>query len=232
MRRLIVGLLGLSALSVGAASAADLPAKAPVYKAPVPVVYNWTGIYIGAFGGGLWADKDWRFITGTTTSHNVDGFFGGGQIGVNWQLAPNWVVGAQFDWGWSGASGSAACPNATFNCATKIKSLGSVTGRVGYAWDSLLAYVKGGGAWVEDEYEATGASTFTGSNTPWGWTIGGGLEWGFTRNWSVFAEYDYYGFGTNRITFANAAGTRDDFDAEQRVNVAKVGLNYRFNWRP
>jgi outer membrane immunogenic protein len=29
------------------ATAADMPVKAPVYKAPVIAPYNWTGLYIG-----------------------------------------------------------------------------------------------------------------------------------------------------------------------------------------
>ena len=230
MRRIVVALLGATVLSVTAAHAADMPTKAPVYRAPPPVVYNWTGIYIGGFAGGRWALKDWAVINGNTTGHDANGFFGGGQIGVNWQFATNWVVGGQFDWGWTNSKGSSACPNAAFTCETKVRDLGSLTGRIGYAWNNWLVYGKGGGAWVHDDYTATGTSTFTGSNNPWGWTVGGGVEWGFAPNWSAFVEYDYYDFGTKRIQFANAAGTRDDFDAKQRVSVAKVGVNYRFNW--
>lgn len=230
MRRLIIALLAATALGSVAANAADMPVKAPVYQPPPAIAYNWTGIYIGGFAGGLWAHNDWTFLTGLSTGHDVNGFFGGGQIGVNYQFATNWVIGVQFDWGWSGATSSSACPNPAFRCESKVKDLGSLTGRVGYAWDNWLLYAKGGGAWVHDEFNATGASTFTGSSTPGGWTVGGGLEWGFAPNWSLFAEYDYYDFGTKRIDFANAVGVRDDFDVKQRVNVAKLGVNYRFNW--
>ena len=51
----------------------------------------------------------------------------------------------------------------------------------------------------------------------------------FAPNWSVFAEYDYYAFGTNRLTF-NLVGGGLDFneDIHQNVNLGKVGVNYRF----
>ena len=228
MRRLVVALLGATAMSI-TANAADLPVKAPM--APPVMLYNWSGIYVGGFAGGLWAHKDWTFVgSGLSTSHTVDGFFGGGQIGANWQFANNWVIGAQFDWGWTNADGSSACPNPAYTCATNVKDLGSFTGRVGYAWDNWLVYFKGGGAWVKDDYEATGPILYTGSNTPWGWTVGGGVEWGLAPNWSLFAEYDYYGFGTKQISFTDAVGTHDDFDVKQNISVVKVGFNYRFNW--
>jgi outer membrane immunogenic protein len=140
------------------------------------------------------------------------------------------VIGAQFDWGWTNADGSSACPNAAYTCASEVRHLGSVTGRLGYAWNNWLLYGKGGFAWARDEYDATGPDTYTGSSSPTGWTVGGGLEWGFAPNWSAFVEYDYYDFGTKRISFTNAAGASDDFDAKQEVNVVKVGINYRFNW--
>jgi len=209
------------------ASAADMPVKA--VRGPIAApVYNWTGFYVGGFGGGLWGKKDWTFLNGATTGHTANGFLGGAQIGYNWQAA-SWVFGIQGDWGWSGAKGSSACPNAAFTCETQIKSLGSVTGRVGYAWNNVLAYVKGGGAWIKDDYKATsGANIYTGSNTPGGWTVGTGLEYGFTPNWSAFVEYDYYNFGTHRIVFTNAAGATDNFDSKQRVGVIKGGVNFRF----
>ncbi len=66
-----------------------------------------------------------------------------------------------------------------------------------------------------------------------GWTVGGGLEWMFAPNWSVFAEYSYMDFGRTNIAFANAPGT---FGAptlnETRLTLqtALVGVNYKFNW--
>src|SRR5262245_47356685 len=84
MRHLAMRMISAAALSLGltaAASAADLR---PAYKAPAPVAapynYSWSGFYIGGHAGGGWTDGE-------------SGFVGGGQIGYNWQLSPNWVIG-------------------------------------------------------------------------------------------------------------------------------------------
>ena len=109
MRTKIVGLLAV-AFSLGfaqAASAADLPVKAPVAIA----VYNWTGCYVGANAGGKWG----RFKeTDTTPSFtflqtpfaadfaNPDNATGssvvaGGQVGCRYQTAQRWVLGIEGD---------------------------------------------------------------------------------------------------------------------------------------
>lgn len=104
------------------ASAADLPAKAPIY-APPPV-YSWSGFYIGGnIGGGFGtADTDFNVAPVTVTTNifgtftvpgsagskstNLDGIIGGGQIGYNWQYSPNWVLGLEADIQASGQKGS------------------------------------------------------------------------------------------------------------------------------
>ena len=89
---------------------------------------------------------------------------------------------------------------------SKVKGLSSVTGRVGYAWDRFLGYVKGGGAWEQDEYSWTspGFTIGTITQTRSGWTVGIGGEYAFTNNLSGFIEYDYYGFGTKSASFYQA----------------------------
>jgi len=47
----------LPLLAGGPAQAADLPAKAPMYKAPV--AYSWTGLYIGGHLGAGWNTGEW-----------------------------------------------------------------------------------------------------------------------------------------------------------------------------
>jgi outer membrane immunogenic protein len=146
------------------------------------------------------------------------------------------VFGIQGDYDWTNANGSAADPTFAPDLATdatKIKSLASVTGRVGYAWDRFLGYVKGGGAWVKDEYTATD-TTFglvsTASETRAGWTIGGGGEYAFTDWLTGFVEYDFYDFGTKTNSFTGSAGAFP-IAIKQTVSVAKAGLNFKFGWR-
>jgi outer membrane immunogenic protein len=120
MKKLLLIATALVAFAaVGSARAADLPA-APVYKAPVmaPVVYDWTGFYVGGNVGYSWADWDSTNVGGTftfpgtptafssTASPKVDGFLGGVQGGYNWQFNRNWVVGIEGDFNWSGERAS------------------------------------------------------------------------------------------------------------------------------
>jgi outer membrane immunogenic protein len=221
----------------GAVFAADLPVKAPVYRAPPPVAFfSWTGCYVGGNVGGLWARSDWTNLNGTSLGgHDADGWLGGVQAGCNYQV-DRWVFGVQGDYDWARAKGSS--PDAAIigdSDETKIKSLASVTGRVGYAWDRLLVYVKGGGAWERNDYRvfvtATGATVFTGRDTRSGWTVGAGAEYAFNNWLSGFVEYDYYDFGTRGVGFFdNNGGFFGTANIREDKHVAKVGLNLR--WGP
>src|SRR5271156_2859001 len=54
MRKTLLAVIGMAALGIGPAAAADLAAR-PYTKAPPPVaaaIYDWTGFYIGIDGGG------------------------------------------------------------------------------------------------------------------------------------------------------------------------------------
>jgi outer membrane immunogenic protein len=112
--------------------------------------------------------------------------------------------------------------------------LATVTGRLGYAWDRVLLYAKGGVAFADEEHDfgffvdlLPVAST--GEKTRTGWTVGGGVEVAFAGNWSFKAEYNFMDFGDKDVGFTNQFG---DFVGsariDQQIHVAKVGLNYRF----
>jgi outer membrane immunogenic protein len=114
----------------------------------------------------------------------------------------------------------------------------SVTGRIGYAWDRFLGYVKGGGAWERDELTIDFFNTGvigSRSDTRSGWTIGIGGEYAFTNWITGFVEYDYYNFGGRSNDFvcgprACFANTFDlPIDVKETKSVFKVGLNFLFN---
>ncbi len=114
---------------VQAASAADMPAKAPVYKAPIAApVYNWTGLYVGGVAGYGWADavhcdaSPAPGVCGPVT--DMKGWNAGITLGYNWQWA-NWVLGVEGDWSWAnmkGHSGNIAGFGCGGACDNKIKS--------------------------------------------------------------------------------------------------------------
>ena len=78
-------------LGINAASAADMAVKAPYFKAPVSVVYDWTGFYIGA-NAGVGVGRDYTRLdvpaggSFEASYLNPQGGLGGGQIGYNWQI--------------------------------------------------------------------------------------------------------------------------------------------------
>jgi outer membrane immunogenic protein len=232
MKRLLLASVGLVALGIAVpASAADLgvrrgPAAAPVAVAPI---YNWTGFYIGAHVGYGWADKEWTFIgSGLSTSHQPDGFLGGGQIGFNWQTGAL-VLGVEGQLSWADLDGSSLCPNPAFVCSTQIDLLGTAAIRLGFAAANWLFYVKGGLAWIDEDFRAVaGPVIFEGDRSEAGWMVGVGVEYGFTPNWSAKIEYNYMDFNSDRIRFVGPAGVTDDFDVDQQVHVVKFGINYRF----
>jgi outer membrane immunogenic protein len=249
MKRLWLGILGLTSLGMaGTASAADMAVKAPP-PAPLPVIYNWSGFYIGANGGGAWSDKCWDLTTFRVPvasfregCHNASGGVVGGQVGYRWQSA-SWVFGleAQGDWAdLKGSNVSLFTPIWTNN--SKIEAFGLFTGQVGYAWNNVLWYVKGGAAVTDDKYRgtvtATGAVFDSASETRWGGVVGTGLEWGFAPNWSVAVEYDHLFMGNRSITTTSAgvlagipAGAVFRTDSiRQDVDMVTARINYHFNW--
>ena len=247
--------MGLS-LASGAALAADV--ARPAYKAPPPAPvapYSWTGFYIGIHGGGAWFDKDWFYPCTPTNlliplpcdlsqgGHTGASWLAGGQIGFNYQVG-QWVWGMEAQFSATRIEGDNL--DIAFPTQERLHSrtdfIGTVAARLGLAWDRVLLYAKGGFAWVHDDYWLTLApqqilagSTFaTADETRWGWMVGAGIEYAFAQNWSVKLEYNYLDLGTKRIAFTSTGvvPTQPPFDEdiEQRIQVVKVGLNYRFNW--
>jgi outer membrane immunogenic protein len=225
------------------AFAADLPIKAPVYKAPVAAspVFAWTGCYLGANIGGAWAKKS--FSNSLTLpddgGHTANGIIGGGQAGCDYQFASNWVIGIQgmLDGAHlTGSNTSPDDPDGTFS--TRVKWFGTVTGRLGFlVTPSFLIYGKGGVAFVgENQSQDSIEGLFppvaihgsTGDFARTGWDAGAGLEWMFAPSWSVWLEYDHMGFGSTSETFAFADGSSFQENVKQSVDKVLVGVNYRF----
>ena len=241
---------------VGAASAADLRAR-PV--APVlPPAFSWTGCYLGGFVGGAWVDDitvtnaygQAIVLPSNSWSYSLDSsFIGGGTLGCNWQpIGTPWVFGIEGEIGYIDLSGSASVPfgpNVVFASASIGNTYGMVTGRLGYAVDRILFYVKGGAAFVEESVTVshpaiagvTPAFVATVSNNDARWTIGGGIEWAFANNWTLKGEYMFIGSDTNSpcafnpgvaggiVPAGNYCWNHSGFDG---ISTAKIGLNYLF----
>jgi outer membrane immunogenic protein len=254
MKRAVVIGVGLLALGAAPVMAADLPVKAPVV-APVVVapIYNWNGIYIGGNVGGGWGRAEYLNTANTTFfgdvggpptfSHNTRGFVGGGQIGYNWQSG-SFVFGVEAMADFSDIKGNinplrGGLPplGRDDNFETRIRSLFLGTARVGYAANNWLLYVKGGYAGGNvrvSVVDAAGINQGSGSASRWrnGWTVGGGVEYGITPNWTVAAEYNYVRLQASSYDLAGAAAPLVyRFDVATRdTHLALLKLNYKFDW--
>ena len=239
----LIGVACVALLAAPPVNAADLgtrqPYETPPVIAPVPI-FTWTGCYLGGQVGGGWghnklSDPSGAFFAGTGEAIrvNTSGFLGGGQVGCDWQFAPNWVIGIEGAAAWADLKGHTldvfthttgggpfpspppSTSTATGTFSAKTDFLASATGRIGWAWDRWLLYAKGGAAWDHDKYSFIGRVTvpgilngfapfdFTASETRIGWTAGAGIEWAFWSNWSAKLEYDFYDFGSRRVIFVS-----------------------------
>lgn len=175
MKRLFLIVACLLALTLSSRlMAADM--EPPYFKAPpAPILYNWTGFYIGVNGGGGSSSQNFSGTQvtplGSTAFSGGDGLGGalaGGHIGFNYQFPSNIVIGVEADADWSDYtnSGTAGCSTFTTGaftglpagCATNSETLndfGTVRGRLGYAWDRVLFYGTGGWAWGKSSGNST-----------------------------------------------------------------------------
>ena len=226
-----------------AASAADLPMKAP-YRSMDPVTFTWTGFYVGGSGGIIsqgavqtdvdgfdylaGAPGDTRGVTGT------GGLFGV-NVGYNYQMG-TWVLGLEADISASSLDntmnqsitpfGFASC---RWGFQSKLSSLGTVRGRIGYAFNRALIYATGGLAYGHVQNNASSDSGepgqyFSSTKTKTGWTAGGGVEYAVTNNWTVRSEILYVDLGTTTVT--NNSGCR--FGFKNTYTLGRLGVNYKF----
>jgi outer membrane immunogenic protein len=267
MKRVLVGLIAAVVLATTHAFAADLlPYKAPPPSPAAPA--TWTGFYVGLNGGyGVGRDPISQALTepGVGSAFSLSnqwvsplgGLFGG-QLGYNWQSG-HVLFGAEGDIQWAGQKDTAGCNITCFGATTvppggflvgsveqKLDWFGTVRGRVGWATDSWLLYVTGGGAWGRVDSTTSASSTgafgfgafalfnpFTvaesSSFTKGGWVIGGGTEVRLASSWSAKFEYLYMDLGSINdvlpITGSTAILTTS---SAIRDNIVRAGVNYKF----
>jgi outer membrane immunogenic protein len=123
MKTLLLAVAGLTAIAIGPALAADLPARASVYtKAPAIVepIPSWAGLYIGINGGGGSNHNCWDLTNNgapvvpvSVGCHNATGGLAGGQVGYRWQMT-NWVFGLEAQGDWANLKGSNISSLGTF----------------------------------------------------------------------------------------------------------------------
>jgi outer membrane immunogenic protein len=221
----------MAIIAVGSAShvaaAADLPPRMPT-KAP-PMAYeqpfSWTGCYIGINGIGEFGQARFQRAGMANQNFNVNGGFAGLTAGYNYQIGPA-VVGFETDIDGGQAKGTGLCA-AGVTCQVKQNFLGTVRGRLGYAYDRFMPFVTGGLAYGDVRVNALGLNAM--NTTRVGWTVGGGVEAQIYGNWTAKLEYDFVSLGNVNcgVNCGVPAGAAP-LKVRLNENVIRGGVNYRF----
>jgi outer membrane immunogenic protein len=232
----------------GSAQAADLYVKAP----PV-VVYDWSGIYVGANGGGDWGSESWAFPTNNFYVNNapagftthMHGALAGGQIGAQKQLngvsliGVPWVIGVELTGDWTNLRQSLTGPiSPTFPndvWTTKLHDLETLSLRSGWAFNNWMLYTKSGGATGLVNVSALSGVpvpgvTFSQSQRLWGITSGAGVEYAWTPNWILGVEYDYTRLWAGQFSGTASNGAPISFGSSSAFTVQSVvgRVSYKF----
>lgn len=256
----LIAAVALIAGSSGPSTAFAADLAKPIYTATPPATfYDWTGFYVGGHLGYGWsrantnADPLPSVVAFGTSPSALDlhssGAIGGGQVGHNWQFAPNWAFGIEADISWSGVEGSntavvlpggnaATCLNCTATVNRKWDYLGTIRGRFGVTWDHWFAYGTGGFAYGSASFNGNVAiPNFThpasAKATGYGWALGGGLEYALAGNWTMKGEYLYIQLNDggnvvgNEIPMAPPFAYRYTWE-DTKIHTFRFGLNYKF----
>lgn len=232
MTKLRFTLTAFAALFCGTAGAADLRGVALPPAPALPDLYSWTGVYAGLQGGYAWGSNRVRIgapagpFAPMSFRVDDDSAFGGAHLGFNYQFGAV-VLGIEGDI-------EAVGERSRFDdvgIAGRISRdwQGSARARIGYAFDRLMVYATGGASFTEYERRVFDPAGFgerlTSART--GWNIGAGVNFAFTDNLILGAEYRYTDFGRNRFATSGAFPGLTG-DQELSTHSARASIAYKF----
>lgn len=231
-------LAGILAFS-GVASAADLNnyKAAPASPETVAPMFSWTGFYIGGFGGGYFGRSNSVNTAGTiSTTVSPGGPTIGGFVGFNYQLS-SFVLGAEAEGGWIGASANTNYVNPANNNVSNYRAAydweSRVRARVGYAFDHFLPFIAGGvsfsntkATYVGVSYNSNGNPSIDKSET--GWNIGGGVDWAIDNHWILRAEYIHDEYGRWNFPFSNISNSFGNRRISTSADSVRAAISYKF----
>ena len=247
MKPIVVAIL-LSLVTAGRAAAADvappapLPPSAPANYYPATAPINWGGIYLGINGGYGFGSSNWTNAGVSTSGFTTDGALVGGTIGLNYAGYGGLMFGVEGDLDWSalkGSSSTAACAGLGVTtgaaCETQSEWLSTARVRAGYAFNRILIFATAGAAIGDFQVALNPPATFLSVGPQLGWTVGAGIEFAFTDNWTAKVEYLYVNLGTVSCPVgascpqANAAGV-STASVSLAESLVRAGINYKFSW--
>lgn len=186
----------------------------------------WQGLYWGLSGGYGWGDSNGSFDSADSASTDPEGYLASATVGYNMLLGSGILVGVEGDLGVMDISADDKDVDSGIYRTSFGPWWGTLRGRAGIALGPLLLYGTGGLAFASlDEVSLDlGDEKASDSELRAGWVAGGGVEFAFSQSVSAKVEYLHMDFGsTDGLTY-----TGDSYSFDNKVDVVRAGLNFRF----
>lgn len=211
-------------MTTGATSfAADLTSIAPTFA-----VNHWAGFYVGAQFGGTQASVQANvpiLLANGTVRDNAP--IGGIHVGHNWQVN-SLVVGIEVDGNLSAVDrtisqlGGVAL-GGTVRASSRYEA--GLVGKIGLSFNQALIYVLGGASVANYASVSNVAGTSRSiDENRFGWTLGAGIAYKFSSNWSGRIEYRYADYGSTVQAFIPGVNVTRHVKTQRIM----VGLSYQF----
>lgn len=218
-RRAALFVTAVAALAAAPTLAADIPGQQP-WSAPNRVAAAWQGFYAGVHAGYVWGQSDATLTPGPTAlSFKPTSFAGGLFAGMNFQVAPQFVVGGEADVSIFNLDRTLLVGGLGYTSTANWQ--GTLRGRAGFAFDNILIYGTAGLALTNREMSGPLGSA---STTQIGYALGAGVEGKVTDNVFARVEYVFTHFGGNNFAIGGVQRINGDLD----VHNFRAGVGYRF----
>jgi len=194
---------------------------------PLPQT-NWNGFFIGLTGGSAVGNTHAAGVVSTDGEVGLgsDGYNIGGQVGYNWMVSPQWVVGVEGDISYLSLKHSNLNYNNGAVTGTDASWIATARGRVGYSTGPALLYATAGGAWVNVKDSLAWYAPTSSTKTLGGYAVGGGIETVFRGAWTMKSEYLFIDAGRGNVLESDG----DHLQFNHQYHLFRTGLTYRFNW--
>jgi outer membrane immunogenic protein len=243
MRALRLGAAALAiaaSIPTGAAEAdgyrpitADRYRPAPQFMEPI--TYDWSGFYLGGQLGGAYGSVDWNYNgTPISVEETTTSFAGGAHAGAQKQWG-RMVLGIDVAYTWADLQRTAPAPLLTNSTLTaSANDILLVTGKVGYAFDNLLASVRAGwaSATVDFTTNLNGTVATSSSERESGWTAALGIEYAVLPNVILGVEYDYIRINAAGTGNAGVIGTISDGGVDIQTVLARLSFKFGSRTEP